>query len=73
MPSTLTNVCSITQDPALLHGGETDVFAHSSCRGVEKREEIQVSEYQPDWHGFIEPCSLRSFPCCSDVTGMGQA
>jgi IS5 family transposase len=36
---TAANVSDVTQAGALLHGEETDVFAHAGYVGVEKREE----------------------------------
>jgi len=48
--TTAANAHDITQAHALLHGEETDVFADSGYRGLEKQEEIQAREHQPNWH-----------------------
>ena len=40
---------------ALLHGEETDVFADSGYRGVEKREEIQAMHPGVNWHIAMMP------------------
>ena len=34
---------------SLLHGQETTVYDDSGYKGVERREEIQVMQNQPDW------------------------
>lgn len=53
--TTAANVHDITQAHALLHGEETDVFADSGYRGVEKREEIQKLEQDVNWHIAMMP------------------
>lgn len=47
--TTAANDHDPTQAHAPLHGKETDVFADSRYRGVDKREEVQDKEHQPDW------------------------
>ncbi len=49
------NPHDITQARAMLHGVETDVFADSGYRGVEKREEIQNQDPSVNWHITIIP------------------
>jgi len=46
--TTAANVHDVTQAQDLLHGEETDVFADSGYRGVEKREEAK--DLQVNWH-----------------------
>ncbi len=53
--TTAANAHDITQAHALLHGQEADVFADSGYRGVDKREEIQATDHQPDWHVAMTP------------------
>ena len=53
--TTAANAHDITQAHALLHGQESDVFADSGYRGVDKREEIQATDHQPDWHVAMTP------------------
>lgn len=53
--TTAANVHDITQAHALLHGEETDVFADSGYRGVEKREEIQAKHPGVNWHIAMMP------------------
>ncbi len=48
--ATPANAHDITQASELLHGEETDVFADSGYRGVEKREEIQARHPDVNWH-----------------------
>lgn len=47
--TTAANAHDITQAHALLHGQEREVVADSGYRGIEKREEIQQREHQPQW------------------------
>ena len=47
--TTAANAHDVTQAHALLHGEETDVFADSGYRGVEKREEIQAQHPDVNW------------------------
>jgi IS5 family transposase len=54
------NAHDITQAHALLHGEETDVFADSGYRGVEKREEIQALHPGVNWHIAMMPGKRRS-------------
>jgi IS5 family transposase len=53
--STAANAHDVTQAHALLHGEETDVFADSGYRGVEKREEIQAQHPDVNWHIAMMP------------------
>jgi IS5 family transposase len=53
--TTAANAHDITQAHALLHGQETDVFADSGYRGVEKREEIQAKHPDVKWHIAMMP------------------
>jgi transposase, IS5 family len=53
--TTAANAHDITQAHALLHGQETDVFADSGYRGVEKREEIQAQHPDVNWHIAMMP------------------
>ena len=53
--TTAANAHDVTQAHALLHGEETDVFADSGYRGVEKREEIQAKHPQVKWHIAMMP------------------
>jgi len=53
--TTAANAHDITQAHALLHGQEADVFADSGYRGVDKREEIQATDHQADWHVAMTP------------------
>jgi transposase, IS5 family len=53
--TTAANAHDITQAHALLHGEETDVFADSGYRGVEKREEIQAQHPDVNWHIAMMP------------------
>ena len=55
MTTTAANAHDITQAHALLHGQETDVFADSGYRGVEKREEIQAKHPDVKWHIAMMP------------------
>ncbi len=53
--TTAANAHDITQAHALLHGEETDVFADSGYRGVEKREEVQAQHPGVNWHIAMMP------------------
>ena len=53
--TTAANAHDITQAHALLHGQESDVFADSGYRGVEKREEIQAKHPKVNWHIAMMP------------------
>ena len=53
--TTAANAHDVTQAHALLHGEETDVFADSGYRGVEKREEIQAQHPDENWHIAMMP------------------
>lgn len=57
--ATAANEHDITQAHALLHGKETDVHADAGYRGVEKREEIQEREHQPNWYVAMMPSKRR--------------
>lgn len=66
--TTAANAHDITQAHALLHGEETDVFADSGYRGVEKREEIQVQHPDVNWHIAMMPGKRRTL---NKTTPMG--
>ena len=53
--TTAANAHDVTQAHALLHGEDTDVFADSGYRGVEKREEIQAQHPDVNWHIAMMP------------------
>ncbi|MBA4257209.1 MAG: IS5/IS1182 family transposase, partial [Polaromonas sp.] len=53
--TTAANAHDVTQAGELLHGEETDVFADSGYRGVEKREEIQAKHPDVNWHIAMMP------------------
>ena len=53
--TTAANAHDVTQSHALLHGQETEVFADSGYRGVEKREEIQSKHPSVNWHIAMMP------------------
>ena len=57
--TTAANEHDIIQAHALLHGQETDVHTDAGYRGVEKREEIQEREHQPNWHVAMMPSKRR--------------
>ena len=50
---TAANVNDVTQDHALVHGAETDVFADAGYQGVGKRDETQ--EINVNWHVAMRP------------------
>jgi IS5 family transposase len=58
--TTAANAHDVTQAHVLLHGEETDVFADSGYRGVEKREEIQAKHPQVKWHIAMMPGKRRA-------------
>jgi transposase, IS5 family len=58
--TTAANAHDITQASQLLHGEETDVFADSGYRGIEKRPEIQDLPNPPDWHIAMMPGKRRA-------------
>ena len=53
--ATAANAHDITQAHALLHGQESDVFADSGYRGVQKREEILTRHPDVNWHIAMMP------------------
>ncbi len=53
--TTAAHAHDVTLAHALLHGEETDVFADSGYRGVEKREEIQAQHPDVNWHIAMMP------------------
>ncbi len=53
--ATAANAHDITQASQLLHGEETEAFADSGYRGVEKREEVQAQHPQVNWHIAMMP------------------
>lgn len=52
---TAANAHDVTQAQRLLHGDETDVFADSGYRGVEKRDEIEAQHLKVNWHIAMMP------------------
>ena len=56
--TTAANVHDVTQAQNLLHGEETDVFADSGYRGVEKREEAK--DLHVNWHIAMMPGKRRA-------------
>jgi transposase, IS5 family len=52
---TAANAHDITQTHALLRGEETDVFADSGHRGVEKLEGVQTEHPDVNWHDAMIP------------------
>ena len=58
--ATAANAHDITQASQLLHGQESDVFADSGYRGVEKREEVQAQHPQVNWHVAMMPGKRRA-------------
>ena len=58
--TTSANAHDITQAHALLHEEETDVFADSGYRGVEKREEIRTQHPDVNWHIAMMPGKRRA-------------
>jgi transposase, IS5 family len=58
--TTAANAHDVTQAHALLHGQETDVFADSGYRGVEKREEVQAQHPKVNWHIAMMPGKRRA-------------
>ena len=58
--STAANAHDITQAHALLHGDESEVFADSGYRGVEKREEIEGKHADVNWHVAMMPSKRRA-------------
>jgi IS5 family transposase len=58
--TTAANAHDITQAHELLHGEETDVFADSGYRGVEKREEVQNKHPEVNWHVAMMPSKRQA-------------
>ena len=58
--ATAANAHDITQASELLHGQETDVFADSGYRGVDKREEVQAKHPDVNWHIAMMPGKRRA-------------
>ncbi len=58
--TTAANAHDITQASQLLHGEETDVFADSGYRGMDKRPEIQDRAHRPNWHIAMMPSQRKS-------------
>ena len=58
--TTAANANDVTQARALLHGQETDVFADSGYRGVEKCKEIQACHHGVNWHIAKMPGKLKA-------------
>ena len=57
--TTAANAHDVTQAAALLHGQESDVFADSGYRGVDKREEVQAQHPDVSWHVAMMPSKRR--------------
>ena len=57
---TAANAHDVTQASELLHGQETDVFADSGYRGVEKREEVRQAHPSVNWHVAMMPSKRRA-------------
>jgi len=60
--TTAANAHDVTQAHALLHGEQTDVFADSGYRGVDKREEIQAKHPGMNWHIAMMPGKRKAMP-----------
>lgn len=58
--TTAANAHDITQAANLLHGEETDVFADSGYRGVDKREEVQAQHPDVEWRVAMTPGKRRA-------------
>lgn len=70
--TTAANVHDVTQAHALLHGEETDVFADSGYRGVEKREEIQKLGQDVKWHIAMMPSQRNALDPSDPVDVMKE-
>jgi IS5 family transposase len=57
--TTAAKAHDITQAHTLLHGEETDVFADSGYRGVDKREVVQAEHPDVSWHVAMMPGKRR--------------
>jgi len=57
--TTAANAHDVTQAAALLHGQESDVFADSGYRGVDKRQEVQAQHPDVSWHVAMMPGKRR--------------
>jgi len=57
--TTAANAHDVTQAAALLHGQESDVFADSGYRGVDKRQEVQAQHPDVSWHVAMMPSKRR--------------
>ncbi len=68
--TTAANAHDITQAHALLHGQESDVFADSGYRGVEKREEIQAQHPDVNWHIAMMPGKRKAMDKSSPMGAM---
>jgi IS5 family transposase len=58
--TTAANAHNITQGANLLQGKESDVFADSGYRGVDKREEVEEQHPGVVWHVAIMPTKRRA-------------
>ena len=56
----------------MLHGEETDVFADSGYRGVEKREEIQAMHPDVNWHIAMRPDKRRALKKDTPMAGLSH-
>jgi IS5 family transposase len=58
--NTAANVHDITQANALLHDKETDVYADSGYRGIQKRGETQEMNPDVHWHTSMMPSKRKA-------------
>ena len=58
--TTAANEHDISQAANLLHGKESDVFADSGYRGVDKREDIQQQHPDVNWHVAMMPSQRKA-------------
>ena len=66
MHTTAGNEHDVTQASKLLHGQETTVYGDSGYRGIQKREEIQAMQNQPDWAISMMPCKRNALKAIKD-------
>jgi transposase, IS5 family len=64
--TTAGNEHDVTQASKLLHGQESTVYGDSGYRGVEKREEIQKLDNQPDWEISMMPSKRNALKAIKD-------
>jgi IS5 family transposase len=68
--TTAANAHDVTQAHALLHGGESVVFADSGYRGVEKRDEVQEQHPQVDWQIAMMPSKRKALDKAKHVDAL---